>query len=158
MSLRNLIEARLRLTGRNPHQAARMGGLERSFVRDLLSGKKETVRGDNVRRLAIALDVDEREIMSAMGDDTPNLEGNGAPAVSSAIETDSVSREAFLGFAEAIALDRGFDIEASSRFAKAALASVLKAPRLHARASAHEQARLRALDVLDLFPPPKSHR
>lgn len=56
---------RLKELNRNPFEAARLGGLERSFVNDILIGRKRSVRGENFERLARALDWDSRLLMDA---------------------------------------------------------------------------------------------
>lgn len=151
MSLKDLVLTRLTETGRNPHEAARIGVLERTFVRDLLNGKKKSVRGDSIRKLALALDVSEDTVMQAMNaDDSRDL--------NSPTDEEAIPREAFLWFAEAIALDRGHDIEAARTFAKVALESVLRPPRPHVTAPPREQAHLRVLDVLEQFPSPKPRK
>lgn len=55
-ALKDKVEARLKELDRNPFEAARLGELERGFVNDLLQGKKRTVKGDNLGRLAKGLD------------------------------------------------------------------------------------------------------
>jgi DNA-binding Xre family transcriptional regulator len=39
----------------NPFEAARHGGLERGFINDILNGKKKSIRGDNLWKVAAAL-------------------------------------------------------------------------------------------------------
>ncbi|MFG1479165.1 S24 family peptidase [Xanthobacter sp. V4C-4] len=56
-TLKDVIEARLAELNRNPFEAARIGGLERNFVNDILIGKKRSVRGDNLAKMAAALDL-----------------------------------------------------------------------------------------------------
>jgi hypothetical protein len=56
-SLQDKVVRRLRELDRNPFEAARIGSLERSFVNDIVIGKKQTVRGNNLWKLALALDV-----------------------------------------------------------------------------------------------------
>ena len=65
--LQRVVMARLRELDRNPFEAARLGGLERSFVNDILIGRKRTVRGKNLDRLARALDWDSRLLIEAAG-------------------------------------------------------------------------------------------
>lgn len=55
-NLAAVISKRLAELDRNPFEAARIGGLERSFVNDILIGKKTSVRGDKLDQLAKALD------------------------------------------------------------------------------------------------------
>lgn len=54
--LRQRVSERLRELKRNPFEAARIGGLERSFVNDIVIGKKKSVRDNNLWKLALALD------------------------------------------------------------------------------------------------------
>ena len=63
--LQRAVMARLKELDRNPFEAARLGGLDRSFVNDILIGRKRSVRGDNLERLARALDWDSRLLMDA---------------------------------------------------------------------------------------------
>ena len=71
---------RLKELNRNPFEAARLGGLERSFVNDILIGRKRSVRGENFERLARALDWDSRLLMDAARR-TPSASGHnfGSP-------------------------------------------------------------------------------
>lgn len=55
--MRQRVNQRLIELGLNASEAARRGGLERSFVKDLLLGKKKSVRGVGLLRLAFALNV-----------------------------------------------------------------------------------------------------
>ncbi|TCR69715.1 S24 family peptidase [Bosea sp. BK604] len=66
-TLKSLVEAKLAISRKNPFEAARDGGLERSFVNDILIGKKRSVSGANVGKLAIAIGATSTEILSAMG-------------------------------------------------------------------------------------------
>jgi hypothetical protein len=54
--LKKKVEERLAELGRNPFEAARIGELERGFINDILQGKKRSVRGENLRKLAKGLD------------------------------------------------------------------------------------------------------
>jgi len=65
--LKELVRAQLAKTGRNPFEAAAMGGFERSFVNDILIDKKKSVGAKNVSALAYALDVDPDLVYEAMG-------------------------------------------------------------------------------------------
>jgi hypothetical protein len=64
--LREFTLARLRATGRNAFEAAKIGGLERSFVNDILIDKKKSVQGRSIGKLAIALDTATAAIVAAM--------------------------------------------------------------------------------------------
>lgn len=56
--LRDRIRDRLDVKGLNPFEAARMAGLERSFLNDLLIGKKQTIRQRYLPAIASTLDCD----------------------------------------------------------------------------------------------------
>ncbi|SKB97258.1 Phage repressor protein C, contains Cro/C1-type HTH and peptisase s24 domains [Bosea thiooxidans] len=64
--LKEFTQERLRVTGRNPFEAAKIGGLERSFVNDILIGKKQSVRGAKITQLAEALDTSVEAVIVAM--------------------------------------------------------------------------------------------
>jgi phage repressor protein C with HTH and peptisase S24 domain len=65
--LKTLVEEKLDQAKRNPFEAARSAGLERSFVNDILIGKKRSVSGGNIQKLAAAIDASANEIIAAMG-------------------------------------------------------------------------------------------
>lgn len=62
-TLKDIVSARLAELGRNPFEAARIGGLERSFVNDILIGRKRSVRGSNLVKLSKALDLTPADII-----------------------------------------------------------------------------------------------
>lgn len=64
--LKEFVEDRLAELERNPFEAARKGGLERSFVNDILIGKKHSVSGAKIPLLAEALDTTSEAIIVAM--------------------------------------------------------------------------------------------
>lgn len=66
--LKNVVATRLKQIGRNPFEAARKGYLERSFVNDILIGKKISVKGNMLGRLAQALDWSLAELIKTMED------------------------------------------------------------------------------------------
>jgi hypothetical protein len=63
--LRRVVMERWKELDRNPFEAARLGGLDRSFVNDIVIGRKRSVRGENLEHLARALDWDSRLLMDA---------------------------------------------------------------------------------------------
>lgn len=63
-TLKTVVERRLAQIGKNPFEAARDGGLERNFVNDIINGKKQSVRGDNLAKLATGLNATPAEILS----------------------------------------------------------------------------------------------
>lgn len=65
-NLKRLVEARLRVTNSNAFDAARRGGLTRTFIDDILRERKMTVRGDSIEQLAKALYVTPHDIHDAM--------------------------------------------------------------------------------------------
>lgn len=81
--LKELTRERLRITGRNPFEAAKIGGLERSFVNDILIDKKKSVQGRSIAKLASALDTSSEAIVAAMsGRPAPADDGLNAPTAS----------------------------------------------------------------------------
>jgi hypothetical protein len=64
---REAIRARLQELGRNPFEAARIGGLDRGFINDLLSGAKRSVRARNIAALAKALDWSPEKLLGVSG-------------------------------------------------------------------------------------------
>jgi SOS-response transcriptional repressor LexA len=71
MGLKEFTAARLAELDRNPFEAARIGKLERTFVRDILIDRKKTVLGRNLERLAVALDTTPEIIASAISGRSP---------------------------------------------------------------------------------------
>lgn len=55
--------------GINPFEAARRGGLERSFVNDIMIGRKESVRGANLEKLAVGLGTTAQYLLTGDGSD-----------------------------------------------------------------------------------------
>jgi hypothetical protein len=64
--LQALIERRLKDLSINATEAARRVGAQRTFVADVLAGRKRTIRGDHQRLIANAIEVDVAEVVSAM--------------------------------------------------------------------------------------------
>lgn len=62
--LNDRIRRRLREIERTPAEAARKGGLERNFFRDLLDGRKESVRESSLAKVAKGLDWTKDELLS----------------------------------------------------------------------------------------------
>lgn len=71
--LRQRVRARLTALDVNPFEAARRAGLERSFLNDLLIGKKSTVRQAKLPALAKALECDQDYLTGLQG--TPRAGG-----------------------------------------------------------------------------------
>ncbi|NDV87994.1 repressor protein C [Aurantimonas aggregata] len=74
------VEQRLRELGRTPAEATRRGGLERTFIHDILSGRKKSVRGPNVERLARGLDATLEWVWSAQNEPGDETRLHPAPA------------------------------------------------------------------------------
>jgi hypothetical protein len=55
--LRDFVRTRLDELGVNPFEAARRGGLERSYFNDILIGKKGSIRDDKKAQVATALEI-----------------------------------------------------------------------------------------------------
>jgi len=58
MELKEIVEKRLQQLGVGAVEAATAGGLERTFIRDIVEGKKKSVRADKMLGLARALKLD----------------------------------------------------------------------------------------------------
>lgn len=63
--LRERVRERLEATGLNPFEAARRIGNERTFLNDLLIGRKETIRQAAIPRVAAVLDCDPEYLLGA---------------------------------------------------------------------------------------------
>lgn len=63
--LKARIQERLDYKGLNPFEAARMAGQERSFINDLLIGKKQTIRGKAIPALAQMLGCDPEYLLGS---------------------------------------------------------------------------------------------
>lgn len=61
--IKRRVGERLSSLGYNPFEAARIAGLERSFINDLLVGKKQSIRGSKLPALAAALDCDQEYLL-----------------------------------------------------------------------------------------------
>lgn len=64
-SLKQIVQQRLKDTDQNPFEAARRAGLDRYFINDILLGKKQSVRGGNLEKLALALLCDPADLISS---------------------------------------------------------------------------------------------
>lgn len=64
IDLRSRVRARLEELNRNPFDAARVGGLNKHFIDDLLIGKKDTVKETSLPKLAKALDWTLQELLA----------------------------------------------------------------------------------------------
>jgi phage repressor protein C with HTH and peptisase S24 domain len=72
MSLPQFVKLRLAEIGRDPFEAARIGGLKRTFVYDIIHGSDDrTVRGSNLEALAKALDTSAVAITEALTGGAP---------------------------------------------------------------------------------------
>lgn len=71
--LKTVVEERLEELGRNPFEAARLGDLERGFINDILQGKKRSIRGENMRKLAVGLDWTPGDLLMATSTETAHL-------------------------------------------------------------------------------------
>ncbi|HUZ66721.1 MAG TPA: hypothetical protein VMU56_03560, partial [Beijerinckiaceae bacterium] len=77
-ALKTVVTRRLGALKRNAFEAARIGGLERSYVNDILIDKKLSVRGDRLAALALALDWSTGELLAAL-DGSANAPPAAAP-------------------------------------------------------------------------------
>jgi plasmid maintenance system antidote protein VapI len=65
--LKHLIERRLRELNRSPIEAAQIGGLERSYINDIIRGSKRSVSEDRLPQVAKALDWALEDFLRARG-------------------------------------------------------------------------------------------
>lgn len=75
--LRTRVQARLDALGLNPFEAARRAGGERTFLNDILIGKKDTIRRAAIPRVADALDCDPEYLLGAQ--DVPRRAPSPSP-------------------------------------------------------------------------------
>ena len=75
-TLKEIVSTRLAELERNPFDAARIGGLERSYVNDILIDKKFSIRQDMAPKLAKALDWAVHELFP--GSSLPSEQGDSA--------------------------------------------------------------------------------
>lgn len=78
--LKEIVRSRLAELGINPFEAARRGGLERGFINDILQDKKRSVKGNNILRLATALDIPADALFGTAPPDSPALPRAFRPA------------------------------------------------------------------------------
>lgn len=77
--LRARIRDRLDALGMNPFEAARLIGAERTFINDLLIGKKSSIRQSAIPRVAAALDCDPEFLVGAQ--DAPRRTSAQTPEI-----------------------------------------------------------------------------
>lgn len=77
--IRDRIRDRLAATGLNPFEAARQAGHERTFLNDLLIGKKSSIRQSAIPQVAAVLDCDPEYLIGAQ--DTPRRKAPEAPKI-----------------------------------------------------------------------------
>lgn len=76
--LQELVSNRLQELGLGAVEAAVRGGLERTFIRDIVAGKKTSIRGASIGKLAAALEIPETALLqaiSAPGSLAPTMKG-----------------------------------------------------------------------------------
>ncbi len=83
--LKNAVAARLEQIGEAPTPAAIKSGLEKNFITDILKGKKQSVRGDNLVKLASALKWTPAELLGALAIGAPSSRKEVAPQLSAGI-------------------------------------------------------------------------
>ncbi|WP_420961111.1 hypothetical protein [Brucella sp. IR073] len=74
MNLKEIVSERLKQLGIGPVEAATAGGIERTYIRDIIEGKKKSVRADKLAGLAKALKLDASAL--AEGRMVPTDEGS----------------------------------------------------------------------------------
>ncbi|SFM00069.1 Phage repressor protein C, contains Cro/C1-type HTH and peptisase s24 domains [Bradyrhizobium sp. NFR13] len=91
------IRARLQELGRSPITAAVTGGLERSYLRDLLNGRKKTVKRDAHPGIAKGLDWTEEELRNEVAGPSPQLIRPSGPEISNVQVTENAPALSQLG-------------------------------------------------------------
>ncbi len=75
-TLKDIVANRLSELGLGAVEAATRGGLERTYIRDIVEGRKATVRANKIAALATALELSPEELM---GLDAPATDQSKAP-------------------------------------------------------------------------------
>lgn len=70
-SLKIVVEDRLRVLDLGPIEAATAAGLERTFIRDIVEGRKETIRQSSLAKLAAALRWSPAQLNAALAGQEP---------------------------------------------------------------------------------------
>lgn len=70
--LKVIVDKRLKELGLNPFEAARRGELERSFINDIIIGKKQSFRSDKAEQLARALQFDPQDFAAMIATPVPS--------------------------------------------------------------------------------------
>lgn len=78
--LQELVKNRLEELGLSPIAAAQSVDLERSFIRDIVFGKKQTVKADKIAQLAKALRLDPEALARAEAVPVQTVEVSSSPA------------------------------------------------------------------------------
>ena len=86
--LKEIVSRRLAELDRNPYEAARKANLHRSYLNDIIIGRKESVRDITVPRLAHALDWTPEELLAAKRDQARVSINARASVASPPIETE----------------------------------------------------------------------
>jgi hypothetical protein len=82
-TLKEIVVKRLKELNMGPIQAANAGGIERTYIRDIIEGKKRSVRSDKLEGLARALRLDaaalaRNELVRTDAETAPTGKSSGA--------------------------------------------------------------------------------
>lgn len=77
-SLKEIVSQRLDQLGVGAVEAATRAGIERTYIRDIVEGRKKSVRADKLAQLADALGLDP--VALSQGRSVPIVDGNAEPA------------------------------------------------------------------------------
>lgn len=103
MSIRDRIELRLKDLGLSPRAASLKAGLNTHFLQAVLSQKSESPRGDNLTKLARALETTAQWLMDGTGDPNAVVDEPTAELISIMPSLDAKRRAEIAQFAKYLA-------------------------------------------------------
>lgn len=103
MSTKDRIEQRLTELKLSPRAASLKAGLNTHFLQAVLSGKSESPRGDNLTKLARALETTAQWLMDGTGDPTATVDEPTAELISIMPSLDAKRRAEVAQFAKYLA-------------------------------------------------------
>lgn len=106
MEMKDRIALRLEALGLSPRAASLKAGLNTHFLQAVLSGKSESPRGDNLSKLARALETTAQWLMDGTGDPSQPMDEPTAEVVSIMPSLDAKRRTELANFAKYLAEQR----------------------------------------------------
>lgn len=103
MSTKDRIAQRLKDLELSPHAASLKAGLNTHFLQAVLSGKSESPRGDNLTKLARALETTAQWLMDGTGDPNVTVDEPTAELISIMPSLDAKRRAEVAQFAKYLA-------------------------------------------------------